>query len=60
MVNKQLIPKYIKVYWGRNPTLLELRRRFKELDNSDYGYKTNEYKDLERFFRRKDMRSHNE
>lgn len=51
-----MIPKYIKVYWGRTPTIKELRNRFQELENAYFGYKKNEYKDLERFFKRKDIR----
>jgi hypothetical protein len=51
------LPKYLQYYWSRNDVpLKELVERYNYLMKSDFGYKTNEYKDLQRFFNRQEVR----
>lgn len=44
-------PKYVGQYFLKNVTKEEIKKRFKQLDKSRWGYKTKEYRDLKRYFR---------
>ena len=45
------VPKYVHQYFIGNVNKKRVKRRFKQLDNSRFGYKTHEYKDLKRYLK---------
>jgi len=45
------VPKYVQQYFPGKVTKERVKKRFKALDNSRFGYKTKEYKDLKRYLK---------
>ena len=46
------VPNYVQRYFPGKVTKERVKKRVKALDNSRFGYKTKEYKDLKRYLRK--------
>ena len=46
------VPKYVQQYFPGKVTKERVKKRVKALDNSRFGYKTTEYKDLKKYLRK--------
>ena len=47
------VPKYVHQYFVGNVSKERIKKRLKQLENSRFGYKTKEYRDLKRYLKRR-------
>ena len=45
------VPKYVYQYFVGNVSIERIKKRFKQLEKSRWGYKTTEYKNLKRYLK---------